>query len=41
MTAKDFPKAAFGAIALDGIADGFGRGDDTNAAGVICRFFAK
>ncbi len=41
MAAKDFPKAAFGAVAVNSITDGFGRGDDTEASGVIGRVFAE
>jgi len=41
MAAKDFTKAAFGAVALNGIADGFGRGNDAEASGFIGRVFTK
>lgn len=41
MASKDFPQAAFGAIAVDGIADGFGRGNDAEASGVVCWSLAK
>ena len=39
MAAKNFPKATFGAVAVNGITDGFDRSDDADTANVVGSVF--